>query len=835
MQKKLLRLTALLLGLAAQYNSEVRAQTLDPTFAAIDLRQPAAVTDALQQPDGKIVAVGTFTQVNGTSAIGLARLNPDGTLDQAFTTAVASQAVPGKVRRFANGQLLLAGYTVQVGGSSFPTLAKLNADGTVDPTFARSTSYINVSDIIIQPDNKVLLCGQFASFNGVASAGLVRLNADGTVDRAFSTALGAGFLQSSGSPVQDPCMALQADGKILVGGYFQNYQGTGRAALVRLNADGTLDTTYTPTFVTSSTYPNPFVYAVALDPRTGYAVVYGSRTALGQSIARLNLSGQKDATFQNAGSLDCESNAVLSVDATGRVLFGGCFTSFSNALLMRLLPDGTVDSQFAVLKQLDERVSVAQPLADGTVLIGGNFGRYGTTRNVSLLRLSNTAQAVAGFAPQLTVPGDISALAVQPDGKVVVGGRFSLLNGAPANNLARLTTAGAVDATFSTAGTDGTVRKLLVQASGRIVVAGAFQVAGGRTSPYVARLLTDGTADNTFTSAGTAVNYFSLPGIHALSEQPDGSFIVAGPSISFNGYAGTLHRLLATGSADGTYASNVGSAASYYVLALASLPDGRHYVGGDFTSFNQVAANKMVRLNANGTRDASFAATTQQRPGYISALLPLPAGPVLVGGSGYVGYYPALARLTDTGTLDAAPASEGQVKSIARYANGRILLAGSYINVGAGTPAGLVRLNPDCSYDASFTPTFPGSTYLTALALQPNEGILVAGNFTQVSGTPRAFLARLTAPNVLGVSARQAEPATEAWPVPAHGQLHLQLDAAARPQNVLLADALGRPVLHQSAAARQTLTLNTAALPAGVYLLRVEYASGTVTRRVVLE
>lgn len=153
MQKKLLRLTALLLGLAAQYNSEVRAQTLDPTFAAIDLRQPAAVTDALQQPDGKIVAVGTFTQVNGTSAIGLARLNTDGTLDQVFTTAGASQAVPSKVRRFANGQLLLAGYTVQVGGSSFPTLAKLNADGMV-------------RKLLVQANGRIVVAGAFQVAGG---------------------------------------------------------------------------------------------------------------------------------------------------------------------------------------------------------------------------------------------------------------------------------------------------------------------------------------------------------------------------------------------------------------------------------------------------------------------------------------------------------------------------------------------------------------------------------------------------------------------------------------------------------------------------------------------
>jgi uncharacterized delta-60 repeat protein len=76
---------------------------------------------------------------------------------------------------------------------------------------------------------------------------LVRLNADGSVDRAFSTALGPGFVQENGRPVQGSSIALQADGKIIVGGYFQNYQGTGRTALVRLNADGSLDTTFNPT------------------------------------------------------------------------------------------------------------------------------------------------------------------------------------------------------------------------------------------------------------------------------------------------------------------------------------------------------------------------------------------------------------------------------------------------------------------------------------------------------------------------------------------------------------------------------------------------------------
>jgi uncharacterized delta-60 repeat protein len=662
MQKFYLRLATVLGLMAFQSYCEIRAQTLDPSFAAIDLRQPAIITDALQQPDGKIVAVGTFTQVNGSPATGLARLNADGTLDQAFTTAAASQSFPRKVRCFANGQLLVTGYTLKVGGQSFLTVAKLNADGTVASDFVRSTSELSPSDVIIQPDNKILLCGTFRGPNGLAITGLIRLNADGTVDQAFSAALGAGFLLN-GSPVPYLCMALQADGKIIVGGYFQSYQGTARSSLVRLNPDGSLDTTYTPTFKTSRTFPNPSIYAVAIDPRTGYAVVYGEFFGQSQSIVRLDLAGQQDVTFQDVGRPDCHTgNSSLAVDAAGRVLFSSCFNNFNSSVLMRLRADGTEDTQFAVLKQLDERVYVARPLADGTVLIGGGFGRYGTTRNVNLLRLSATGQVVPGFTPALTAPGAIFTLAVQPDGKVVVGGRFSQLNGAPANNLARLTAAGTLDPTFNLTGTDGAVRKVLVQASGRILVAGAFQVAGTHTSPFVARLLAGGTADNAFTSTGSIVNYLSFAGIYgmgvnAISEQPDGSIIAAGSFISFNGFLGTVHRLLTNGSADAAYAGNIGSGTSTSdVYSVASLPDGRHYVGGDFPVFKEVFVENLVRLQANGTRDTGFELATPQPPRYIASLLPLPNGELLIGGQGYKEGNPTVIRVTDLGAVTATPA-----------------------------------------------------------------------------------------------------------------------------------------------------------------------------------
>jgi uncharacterized delta-60 repeat protein len=271
----------------------------------------------------------------------------------------------------------------------------------------------------------------------------------------------------------------------------------------------------------------------------------------------------------------------------------GYSSSTGNRVLLRLLADGTVDREFAVQQQLDDFVNCVQPLADGTVLIGGDFGRYGTTRNVNLIRLNASAQLVTGFTPALTVPGTISSLALQADGKVLVAGRFWQINGLAAGNVARLTTAGALDPTFSLAGTDGAIHKLLVQANGRIALGGDFQAAGSHASPFVARLLADGAPDNAFATVATTIYYNS--DIRALSEQPDGSLIVGGSRISFAGSAGspsTLHHLLATGRADAAYANRVGSAApnDFEIQDIASLPDGRHYVGGFFSVFNGAAA-----------------------------------------------------------------------------------------------------------------------------------------------------------------------------------------------------------------------------------------------------
>jgi len=184
----------------------------------------------------------------------VARLNADGTLDPAFDPRPNTYTYGLAVQ--PDGKVLIAGSftTLQPTGgavlTNHPYLARLNADGTLDAAFDPRPDN-NVNWLAVQADASCCSPGDFTAFqpNGGTlynRSSLARLNADGTVD--------TGFAPNPDGPVQS--LALQADGKILCGGGFQNVAGVQRAYFARLNANGALDTSFDPR-------PNYWVYGVA--------------------------------------------------------------------------------------------------------------------------------------------------------------------------------------------------------------------------------------------------------------------------------------------------------------------------------------------------------------------------------------------------------------------------------------------------------------------------------------------------------------------------------------------------------------------------------------------
>jgi uncharacterized delta-60 repeat protein len=313
---------------------------------------------------------GGFTTVDSQTHVRLARLSPDGTVESGFNPAASASVYALAIQ--SDGKILVGGDFTSLGGQTRVAFGRLNASGTLDTGFITHvfdvppiyTITARVQAILVQPDGKMVLGGQ-VSFNGGLSGGYVlRLNTNGTSDATFSTG-GIG-----GGPVTT--LALQGDGKILVGGLFSSVNSQTRYRLARLNANGSLDTAFNAAFD-----PNPAPIILSLAVQADQKILVGGAftTVASQSrtnIARLNPSGDLDLDFNPGVSGLSPAVYCLALQADGKILVGGIFNSLAgspHSRIGRLNPDGTPDNLFNAAANSDVYGLAIQP--DGKVLAGG--------------------------------------------------------------------------------------------------------------------------------------------------------------------------------------------------------------------------------------------------------------------------------------------------------------------------------------------------------------------------------------------------------------------------------------------------------------------------------
>jgi uncharacterized delta-60 repeat protein len=333
--------------------------TVDPAFDP-GVGPDSAVSEIALQPDGKVVIVGSFSNFAGTARKYVARLEANGALDMGFVNpGTGPDSSLTHVGLQPDGRVLITGSFRMVNGESHPFLARLNSNGTLDSTFIAAPG-TNVEALSVQRDGKILLGGFFftgVDVNGLASKYVARLSADGAVDFSFHPGDIGAFVNS--------VVALN-DGRILVGGSFTTVAGVTRNRVFRLNADGSLDTTFNP-----GTGPDSSVdYAVP--QADGKVIIAGSFTKVGgvarPHLARLNADGTLDTTFQPGAGTFSSINAV-AVGPDTRIVIGGDFTSFGTGArnrLARLLGDGC-----AAPPPVPSGLSVA-PASSSSLLVSWN-------------------------------------------------------------------------------------------------------------------------------------------------------------------------------------------------------------------------------------------------------------------------------------------------------------------------------------------------------------------------------------------------------------------------------------------------------------------------------
>jgi uncharacterized delta-60 repeat protein len=597
---------------SAQSGYDVSRFTLPTTDggSALDGFDPNAngpVYVVVVQPDGKILIGGGFTTLspNGGPTVTrnhIARLNPDGTLDNDFNPnandLVRSIAVQ------ADGKILAGGAfngENSIGGQMRNRIARLDpVSGLADSFDPNATGFENntvVASIVVQADDKILVGGFFLSIGGQPRNSIARLDP--------TTGLADSFDPHPGDPLSFPAfraIAVQADGKILVSGVFNVIGGQPRNGMARLDPTTGLADLFDPN-------PNDLVRSIAVQA-DGKILAGGLFTSIGgqprNHIARL------DATTGLADSFDPNANDVvrsIAVQADGKILAGGDFTMLSpnggatvtRNRIARLETDGRLD-QTLNLSTVGSYVTATAVQADGKILVGGEFSTVlGVTRN-NIARLNTDGTLDIAFNPNADFA--VHSIALQADGKILAGGFFFTIGGQTRNHIARLDPITGLADLFDP-NANSTVYALAVQSDGKILAAGDFTSIGGQTRNHIARLNPDGTLDNAF-------NPNANDRIYSITVQTDGKILASGlfTTLSPNGGPPVTRNHIARLNPDGTLDNAFDPNANGNVHSFAVQTDGKIVAGGMFSSVGGQTRSLFARLT-NDTAALQNLAVTQ--------------------------------------------------------------------------------------------------------------------------------------------------------------------------------------------------------------------------------
>ncbi|MEY2510612.1 MAG: hypothetical protein QOE26_1375 [Verrucomicrobiota bacterium] len=375
-----------------------------------------SISKAVPQSDGKVVVVGSFSYIGNVEKAGIARLNVDGTLDPTFDPGTGANGAINLVAAQSDGKVLIVGPFTSVNGTARNGVARLNADGKLDSTFNPGAGISGpgngaIFDLQIDSGGKAVLAGGFDSFNNVTRHMLVRLNLDGSVDPTFDA--GKNLIRNNISPVADGIkrFSFYPDGQLVVIGYFQ---AGNRYDLARVAVDGTIDQTFQTGGVSNA--------AVAAQPDGRVLIGDGFVNSFTGGLNRLNADGQTDITFHATANRP----TVIRLQPDGRILL-------LDFTLRRLNYDGSSDSTFRV-PQIASGNSASATLAgmelqpDGRILIYGSFNRVNGIRRTGVAWLLPDGSVDPTFVPDPSVIA--TGFARNFSTRLVVGtGEFVLIGG----------------------------------------------------------------------------------------------------------------------------------------------------------------------------------------------------------------------------------------------------------------------------------------------------------------------------------------------------------------------------------------------------------------------
>jgi uncharacterized delta-60 repeat protein len=632
--------------------------------------------------------------------------------------------------------------------------------------------------------------GNFGNFKEPTFSRIVTTDLSGSIDTTFNPG-------QTGFNGTVRCMVTQSDGKIIAGGDFTTYSGSASNFLVRINTDGTRDTTFTATLNTS-------VYTAAVQS-DGKIIIGGAFTLVNAvsvpRLARLNSNGTRDTTWNpgTAGANNLVRN--VNIQSDGKILAVGDFTAYSGSTRNRIVrteTNGTIDTTFNIGTGLGNAAYNVHLQSDGKIITAGAFNIYSGSSNNYIVRINSDGTKDNTFTIGTGFNQTVYISSLQPDGKIIAAGIFTTYSGSSNNYIVRVNSNGTKDNTFNVGtGLDafgwagGVNNSISYDTQNNVYIASDNVTYSGSAIPRIFKLKPDGTLDTTF-NAGAGLNRFGLaniisgsrlytagtftnykftgstgiamisdsatlsssfnPGIGfngdvwAMTKQSTSRIIVGG---AFSNYSGSFRNRIIGLNSNGTIDSgfNIGSSgANSIVYALGTQTDDKIIVGGTFTTYSgsSTSTTRLMRLNSNGSQDLTYNTGTGLNS-YPLSILPTADGKVLILGlfttySGSAINY--IMRTNSNGTRDTTfntgiGFGAGQFGYTAvTQSDGKYIVGGNF-NTYSGSSAnrGIARLNTNGTLDLTFDDGAGFNQLVSALAIQSDGKIIAGGQFTTYSGS----------------------------------------------------------------------------------------------------
>ena len=589
----------------------------------------------------------------------------------------------------------------------------------------------SVQAIARQSDGKLIIGGYFSLVDGVPRLNIARLNADGSLDSTWNP----------GANSTVTALAVDSNDNIYVGGQFTTLGGQGRNRIARVTSAGAVDSWY------PAGGANGDVATLAVDGNDNIYVGGPFSTLGGQGrnyIARVTSAGAVDSWYPSGGANS--TVYALAVDGNDNVYVGGSFSTLGGQgrnYIARVTSAGAVDSWYPT-NGANGTVATLAVDSNDNIYVGGGFTTLGGSTHLSLAVVDKTSGTPMANSVYVGHAGNIWALARDSAGRLVVGGSFyGVRGGIGRNNLLRLNADGSLDTTWNPSAS-GPVNALAVDGSNNVYVGGQFGTLGGQPRNRIARVTSAGAVDGWYPGGVGASGT-----VYALALDGSNNVYVGGFFTTLGGQGrNNIARVTNAGAVDGWYPPG-GANDSVNALAV----DGSNlYVGGFFTTLGGLPRNYIARVNGGGAVDGWYPPGGAN--GAVGALALDGSNHVYVGGSfSTLGGQSRnrIAHVTGAGVVDTwyPSSANGQGANGAVFAltvddNHNVYVGGGFLTLGGQSRDFIARVTSAGAVDGWY-PLGGANDFVNALAVDGNNHVYVGGRFTTLGGQGRAALAALAA------------------------------------------------------------------------------------------